>query len=315
MWMARETPRARAVVASRRHALDHVVLQPVLGKAHQRLRGQPDVTDRLDLQQAGDERLEVLERQVRDVAAGDDDVAHARGGAQVVEHGGLPVDRLELELQLGDGGRRVAHQVHAGAVPAVLGAGREQLGQHLGGVAVGEPLDGPHLVLVQRVAGRVRVARGRAGQPVGGDGQHVPAHRVGEHALPSRHLAGHHRVEHLRGQQQRHRGAAGLVGLDVGVERLVEEVAVDAAQLAQVLHAVDALPLGAAPLLLGDVGETGQPTPVGLDELPCRVLVGLFEHGAASQSQVAEFSATRVSLREDLRCFSANTLGSSATNE
>ena len=167
------------------HALDDVVLQPVLGQAHERLGGQPDVADRLDLQQAGDERLEVLERQVRDVAAGDDDVAHAGGGAQVVEHRGLPVDRLELELELRDGGRRVAHQVHAGAVAAVLRAGRQQLGQHLGGVAVGEALDGPHLVLVQRVAGGVRVARGRAGQPVGGDREHVPAHRVGEHAPPS----------------------------------------------------------------------------------------------------------------------------------
>ena len=65
----------------------------------------------------------------------------------------------------------------------------------------------------------------------------------------------------------------------------VEEVAVDAAQLAEVLDAVDALPLGAAPLLLCHVREAGQPAPVGLDELTCRVLVGLFEHDAASLVQ------------------------------
>ena len=147
---------------------------------------------------------------------------------------------------------------------------------------MGQPLDGPHLVLVQRVAGGVRVAGGRAGQPVGG-------HRAACTGAPGRPasrpssgtLAGHHRVEHLRRQQQRHRRAARLVGLDVGVEGLVEQVAVDPAQLAEVLHAVDALPLGAAPLLLGHVGEAGQPAPVGLDERACRVLVGLFEHGAS----------------------------------
>ena len=119
------------------------------------------------------------------------------------------------------------------------------------------------------------------------DREHVAAHRVGQHRGRRRHLAGHHRVEHLRRQQQRHRGATGLVGLDVGVEGLVEQVAVDAAQLAEVLHAVDALPLGAAPLFLGDVGEAGQPAPVGLDELACRVLVGLFEHGASMARRAA----------------------------
>src|SRR3712207_7872921 len=51
-----------------------------------------------------------------------------------------------LFRSLRDGGRRVAHQVHPRAVPAVLRAGRQQLRQHLGGVAVGQALDGPHLV-------------------------------------------------------------------------------------------------------------------------------------------------------------------------
>ena len=42
--------------ATRVHALDDVVLQPVLGQAHQRLGGQPDVADVLDLEQPGEER-------------------------------------------------------------------------------------------------------------------------------------------------------------------------------------------------------------------------------------------------------------------
>ena len=83
VWIARLTPRDRASAGHPGHALDHVRLQPVLRQAHERLRRQPDVPDVLDLQQPGQERLEVPPRQVRDVAAGDDDVAHLRGAAQV----------------------------------------------------------------------------------------------------------------------------------------------------------------------------------------------------------------------------------------
>ena len=164
------------------HAGADVVLQPVLRQAHQGLGGQPDVADVLDVEQPRDERLEVLERHVGDVAAGDDDVAHAGGAAQVVDHRVVAVDRLEVELQLVDDRRRVADEVHAGAVPAVLRAGRQQLGEHLGGVAVGEALGDPHVVLVQRVAGGVRVAR-PVGAPVGEDREHVVADRVGVERL------------------------------------------------------------------------------------------------------------------------------------
>ena len=66
---------------------------------------------------------------------------------------------LSVELELVDLRGGVADQVHPGAVPAVLRAGGQQLGEHLGRVAVGQPLDHPHLVLVQRVAGGVRVRR------------------------------------------------------------------------------------------------------------------------------------------------------------
>ena len=79
-------------------------------------------------------------------------------------------------------GGGVADQVHPGAVPAVLRAGGQQLGEHLGGVAVGQALDDPHLVLVQRVAGGVRVAR-PVGAPVAEHRQHVAADRVGVERL------------------------------------------------------------------------------------------------------------------------------------
>src|SRR5690606_15864245 len=107
-----------------------------------------DVADRLDLQQSHQVRLEVAPRHVRHVAAGDHDVAYARMRFQIGDVRVVAVDRLEGEPQLGDLRGGVADQVHAGAVPAVLRAGRQQFGEHLGGVAVGEPFGDPHVVLV-----------------------------------------------------------------------------------------------------------------------------------------------------------------------
>ena len=101
VWIAIETPRSRGRVAEPLHACDDVVLQPVLGEPHEGLGREPDVADVLDLEQPGDEGLEVLPRHVGDVAAGDDDVAHARRTAQVVDHLVLAVHRLQVELQLG----------------------------------------------------------------------------------------------------------------------------------------------------------------------------------------------------------------------
>ena len=126
--------------------------------------------------------LEALPGHVRDVPAGDDDVADAGRGLEVVDHRVVAVDRLAGQLELGDLRGRVADEVHPGAVPAVLWAGREQLGQDLGGVAVGEPLGGPHVVLVEAVTGGERVRR-PVGAPVGEDREHVPPHRVGAEGL------------------------------------------------------------------------------------------------------------------------------------
>ena len=106
-----------------------------------------------------EELLEPRPGHVRHVAAGDHDVAHRGRTSQVGEHLRVPVDRLAQELELVDHRGGVADEVHARAVAAVLRAGRQQLGEHLGGVAVREALGHPHVVLVQRVAGRVRVRR------------------------------------------------------------------------------------------------------------------------------------------------------------
>ena len=69
----------------------------------------------------------------------------------------MAVGLFDLELQLLDLRSVFTHQVHAGAVSAVLRAGGEQFGQHLRGVAVSQTLDGPHLRFVERVARGVRM--------------------------------------------------------------------------------------------------------------------------------------------------------------
>ena len=282
VWMASETPRERALAETRPDALDDVVGEPVLRQAHEGLRREPDVADALDVQELVEERLEVLPRHVGDVTAGDDDVAHDGGGAQVVEHRGVTGDRLEVELQLGDLWRGVADEVHARAVAAVLRARRQQLGQHLGGVAVRQALGHPHVVLVEGVARGVGVRR-PVGAPVGEDREHVVADRVGVEGLGEvvagrghrRVGRGHHGVEHLRRDEHRHRRALGLVLGEVVVEALVEQVAHEGPQLRDVLDAVDPLPLRAVPVGLGDVRPARHPGPVGLHELATGVDVGL----------------------------------------
>ncbi len=138
-------------------SLDDVGGEPVLGQGHEGFGGEPDVADRLDLQQAHEIGLEVAPRHVGHVAAGDHDVAHARVGSQIGDVRVISVDGFEAEFEFVDLWGGVADEVHAGAVPAVLRAGGEQLGEHLGGVAVGESFRDPHVVFVERVAGGVGV--------------------------------------------------------------------------------------------------------------------------------------------------------------
>jgi hypothetical protein len=128
--------------------LEDVGLEEVLRDAHQPLRGQTDVPDVLDLEESDHEVLQPADRHVGHIAAGDDDVPHRGRAAEVVEHVLPPFVLLLLEPILQDLGRVVADQVHAGAVPAVLGTGGQELGQDLRRVAVGQALHGPHVGLV-----------------------------------------------------------------------------------------------------------------------------------------------------------------------
>ena len=198
-----------------------------------------------------------------------------------------PVVGLERELQLLHLRGGVADQVHPRAVAAVLRAGRQDLREHLGGVAVREALDGPHVVLVQGVAAGEGV-RGPLDEPVAEDRQHVAADRVGAEGGRVRLARGGHAVgagagddgvHHLRGQQHRHGRALLLVGDEVGVDVVGEQVAHDLLELRRVLQAVAALPLHVAPLLLGDVLPAGHAAPVRLDELATGVRVRLQADG------------------------------------
>jgi hypothetical protein len=286
-------------------ALDDVRRAPVLRQGHEGLGGEANVADVVDLEQLVEEGLEVLPRQVGHVTAGHDDVAHRRGGGEVVQHGLVTIHRLHRELELGDRRRGVADEVHPGAVTAVLRAGRQQLGEHLGRVAVGQPLDGPHVVLVQRVTLGLGVAR-PVGAPVGEHRQHVAPDRVGiegggvcrarrRHTGVAFSRGRDHRVEHLRRDEHRHRRPLVLVALKVGVELVGEQVTHEVAQLADVLDTVAALPLGVAPLGLGHVTPPRETSPVGLDQGAHAVGVGLFQnwrHGPRIQEDLRSYLVT-----------------------
>ena len=265
------------------HPGPHVVAEPVLGESHQRLGGQPDVADVLHVQQVGDEGLEPGPRQVGHIAAGDHHVPHPGRSLQVTDHGGQPVVPRHAELVLADGGGRVAHQVHPRAVAAVLGTRGQYLGEDLGGVAMGEAFDRPHLGLMERVPGGVGMG-GPVGAAVAEDRDHVTADRVGVERLGEagrgRSGRGHHRVEHLRRDQHRHGGPFTLVTFQISEERLGQAGTGHLAQLPDVLHAVGPLPLRRFPLRRGHVRPAGETPPVRLGEFPALVGVRLVDHVA-----------------------------------
>src|ERR1043165_9610595 len=104
VWMARLTPRSRAV--------------PALREGGQGLGGQADVADGRDVEEPHEEAFEVLPGDVGDVSAGDDHVAYAGVLVEVVDHRVLAVLGLQGQLELVDGRRGVADEVHAGPVAA-----------------------------------------------------------------------------------------------------------------------------------------------------------------------------------------------------
>ena len=153
-----------------------------------------------------------------------------------------------------------------------------------------QTLNGPHVVLMQRVAGGVGVAR-PVDASVAEDREHVTAdgigvERPGELFAGPRYGAlvlagavntGDHRVHHLRGHQHRHRGPLLLVALQIGVEPVREQIVHQGPQVLDVLDAVGPLPLDTGPLRLSDVAPTRQAGPVWLYELVAQVGVGLFD--------------------------------------
>ena len=218
--------------------------------------------------------------QVGHVAARDDHVADRRGPAEVVEDLLVALGLRKGEPVLLHLRHVVAHQVHAGAVAAVLGTGGEHLRQHLGRVAVGQPLHHPHVRLVEAVAAGARVVR-PVGPPVVEGGQHVPADRAVPQVLQV------HRVDHLRRDEDRHRRPLALVPLDAGEQGVGDEVAERLLQLAQVLDRVLPLPERALPVRPGRRAVAGDARPVRLAKLTLqRVDEGLWSGGCHGWSSV-----------------------------
>lgn len=240
---------------------EHGFGRPVLWQSDESLAGEPHVPDRLDVEQGLDEGFHARPGDVRDVAAGDDHVTDGRGLAQVVDHRLEPGAGFEGETRLGDLGGGVADEVHAGAVAAVLRAGGDQFGEDLGGVAVRQPLRGPHVALVQGVPLGLGVG-GVVGPAVGEHREHVAAYRIGVVGVGeavgagSRDVRGNG-VDHVRGDEHGHRGPLALVAVQVGQEAVAERRSGHLAELAEVLDAVGPLPLGGAPLLLRDITPAG----------------------------------------------------------
>ncbi len=197
--------------------------------------------------------------QVRDVAARDHDVAHTGRAAQIVENLLVPVLLGDVKPELVDLGDVVADQIHSGAMPAVLGAGRQQLGEDLGRVSVRESLDHPHLGLVQAVARGLGVV-GPVGAPIGERREHVTPHRV----LPQ--VGQVHRVQHVRREEHRHGGSKLLILRNAGREAVGQQVAERGLELAEVLDGVLTLPGRAFPIFPAHISIAGNAGPLRLDE-------------------------------------------------
>ncbi len=229
-----------------------VVGQPVLRHPHQRLGGQPDVADVLDLQQVDQERLEPRPRHVRHVAAGHHDVADARRssrGSRACRP--AAVCGLATNFSLSITGVELPTRSIRVQCPQYCG----QVGRISASTLVGYRWVNPSVAHISCSCSESRVACGCDGQSVRRSRehrQHVAADRVGVERLGVRprrvRTRRHDRVQHLRRQQHRHRRPLGLVALQVRVEPVLEQVAHHVAQLLDVLHAVRALPLHRAPL-------------------------------------------------------------------
>ena len=248
------------------HAAQDLVLEKVLRETDQALGREPDVPDVGDIQQGVDERLQLGDVEIGDVAARDDHVAHRRGPPEVVEDLRVPVLLRHGELELVHLGHVIADQVHPGAVPAVLRAGGQELGEHLRGVAVGQSLHHPHVGLVQAVAGGAGVI-GPVGPAIRQRGCHVPAHRIPPQV-------GHvHGIDHLRRDEHRHRRPPLLILTDTLGQIVGQQVSQGRLQLSQVLDGMAALPDGTLPIRSGYPAETGQPIPVRLGVFPAEGVV------------------------------------------
>ncbi len=207
-----------------------------------------------------DKRFQRGDGRVGDISATDDDVAHRWRDAEIIEHLLIAIFLRNLEFQLYHLGHVVANQVHARAVAAILRTSGEQLRKHLGGITMGQTFHGPHVGFVERVAAGLGMARPFR-MTVIKRGEHVAAHRVVPQVLVV------HGVQHVRRDEDRHRGALFDVALDAGHQRFGDQVAKNVFKFLEVLYRVATLPQRRFPLFLRDVLVARKAPPVRFNEL------------------------------------------------
>ncbi len=247
--------------------MQHFILQKMLRNAHQAFGGQTNVFDIRNVHDRGHKGFELGDGHIRQITAGNDDVAHRRRLAQIIEHLLVAILLRNPESQLSYLRDVVANQIHARAMTTILRTSRKHFGENFCGIAMREPLDGPHVGFVQAVAAGFRMTR-PFGIAIVEGGQHVAAHGI----VPEIFLI--HGVEHLRRDEDGHGGALFDVALHTLQKVLRQQRTENGLKFFQILDGVAALPERGFPFRGSDIFIAGEAAPIGLGE---RVFERIFE--------------------------------------
>src|SRR5882724_3737950 len=144
----------------------------MLRNAHQAFSGQANVFDTLNVHDGGHKRFKLCDGHVRQITAGDYDVAHGRCLAEILEHLLVAILLRNLESQLSHLRDVVPDKVHPRAMAAILRTSRKHFGEYFCRIAMRESFDGPHVRVVQtvwagfRMTGAFGIASVECGQDV-----------------------------------------------------------------------------------------------------------------------------------------------------
>src|SRR6266404_4549672 len=251
-------------------AAQDVILQEMLRNSHQAFGGQANVFDIRNVHDGGHKGFELRDGHIRQITAGNDDVAYRRRLAKIIEHLLVAILLRNLEAKLGHLRDVVANQVHARAMAAVLRTSGKHFGEYFCRIAMREPFDGPHVGFVQAVAAGFWMTRPFGVAIVEGR-QHVATHGI----VPEIFLI--HGVEHLRRDEDGHGGALFDVALHALQKILRQQRTENGLEFSQILHGVAPLPERGFPFPGSNILVAWQATPIRLDErMFKRILEGLY---------------------------------------